>query len=796
MENNEEKEKSGAPDYTRREFVALAGMGVAVAGMVGVIGNAVVTNFQEANVSYAAAGEETWIKSVCQICPAGCGVNVRRVGDNVVKVEGNPFHRLNHGRLCPKAQASTQVLYDPDRLQGPMQRVGERGAGQWEPITWEEARARVVGELDRLRTAGDAHTLLFLKGHAPGHMSHLIDRFCQAYGTPNVADLGSQCTSAEKAAHLLNQGWYDTSAYDWEKTRYVIFFGGSFLEDWQPQVQMLSAYSFIRRGRPDTRGRIIQVGPRLSISGHKADEWIPIKPGMEGALALGLAHVIIKENQHDLAFIDDHTSGFEEFSALVLEEYSPEAVAEITGVPAETIKRLAREFAGSRPAIAAAGQGLGASTNALFNNAAINALNAVMGNIDVEGGVLKQRYPTFTEWPKATLPEIEQPRLDGAGGPAHPLARCVYHELPDHILNDDPYPVNALFIYDCNPAFDSPGASRWREALAKIPFIVSFASVADESAVYADLLLPDHTYLERLMDVTPPAGMGRAMVGLASPASAPLYDTRHTGDFLLEVASDLEGMAEALPWATFEELVKFRFKGVYDSGQGSIQADSYDEFWQILQERGVWEGLRYQYGQWDEVLTTPSGSFEFQMEQLAEIANNVSDGDGEAVLAALGIGAGTERALLPRHEDPVVSGDEENYPLQLIPYIVLPDAANRAPNAPALWNIYGLLMKEGWGNWAELNPETAHALGIEDEELIWVESPEGKIQIKARLYDGAMPGAINIPLGGGHTAGGRWASAVSGANPADIVTPLSDPLAGSAAWLGTRVKVYKAEGNG
>ena len=510
-----------AQEYSRREFLALAGMGVAVTGTLAAIAQPVVTEMLEGSPPTAPAGEETWGATVCQICPAGCGLEARRIDDRVVKVEGNLRHRLNHGRVCPKAHASTHILYDPDRLQNPKQRVGDRGAGQWEEITWNQAIARLSDELANLQAADEAHTLLFLKGNAPGHLNDLIDRFCRAYGTPNVASHASQCTSAEKAAHLLNQGWYDTAAYDWDKARYVIFFGGSFLEDWQPQVQMLSAYSFIRRGRPEQRGRIIQVGSRLSVSAHKADEWIPIKPGAEGALALGLAHVIIKENQHDLAFIDEHTSGFEDFSNLVREVYSPESVSGLTGVPIETIKRLARELAGARPAIAAAGQGLGIGTNALFNNSAINALNAVLGSIDTEGGVLKQRYPAFTAWPDVRGPDINQPQLDGGGGPSHPLAQCVYHELPNHILSGDPYPTKVLFIYDSNPVFDSPGANRWREAMGKIPFVVSFSPFLDESAVYADLLLPDHTYLERMMDVTPPAGMGRAMVGLGQAIIPP-----------------------------------------------------------------------------------------------------------------------------------------------------------------------------------------------------------------------------------------------------------------------------------
>jgi anaerobic selenocysteine-containing dehydrogenase len=771
-QNVRNDDKIEAAEYSRREFIGLAGMGIAIAGTLTAIAQPVVTDMMEGGPPPVPQGEETWTKTVCQICPAGCGLDVRRIDNRVVKVEGNPLHRLNHGRVCPKAHANTQVLYDPDRLQNPMRRVGDRGGGQWEEISWDEALATLTEKLGELQTNNEAHTALFLKGSAPGHLSDLIDRFCQAYGTPNVAGSGSQCTNAERASHLLTQGWYDQAAYDWGNNLYTIFFGGSFLEDWQPQVQMLSAYSFIRRGRPTERGRITQVGSRLSVSAHKADEWVPIKPGTEGALALAMTHVIIKENQHDQTFIEDHTSGFEEFSAMVLADYSPETVSGITGVPAETIKRLARELAGARPAIAAAGQGLGIGTNAVFTHAAINALNAVLGSIDIPGGVLKQRYPAFAQWPDVSMPEISQPRLDGAGGENYPLANCVYHELPDHILNSDPYPVKALLMVDSNPVFDSAGANRWQAAMAEIPFIVSFSSIADESAQYADLLLPDHTSLERLSDVTPPAGIGRAIVGIGAPAVEPLYNTRHTGDVLLGVAQTLGGStAAALPFANYEELLKHRFEGIFNAGEGSIQAASFDEFWTELLNRGVWEGPRYQYGNWEEVLTTESGTFEFNMSLLAQ--------DDEV-------------AVLPHFEPPVYAGNVDEYPLHLITYQVLPDAGNRAPNAPILWDIYGVHIREAWGNWLEINPETAHNLGISDGDMVSVESPEGQIQLKARLYDGAMPDAVNIPLGGGHTAGGRWASAVRGANPAEIVVPQSDPLAGTAAWLGTRVKVSKA----
>jgi len=794
-ENISNDDKIESADYSRREFLALAGMGVVVAGATVTVARPIVTDMTgDANQPVMPpSGKETWTASVCQICPAGCGIEVRRIDDRVVKVEGNPQHRLGHGKVCPKAHAGTEVLYDPDRLQGPKKRTGDK----WEDITWEEAIAALAEKLDELQANGEAHSMLFLKGNAPGQMSGLIDRFCTAYGTPNVTGDDSRCMGAEQAANWLTRGWRDSSAYDWEKGNQIIFFGGSFLEDWQPQLQIHSAYSFIRRGRHE-RGHIVQVGSRHSVSTNKADEWVPIKPGTEGALALGLIYVIIKENQHDHIFIEEHTTGFEEFAEMGLNEYSPETVSGLTGVPIETIYRLARELAGNRPSIAAAGQGLGIGTNAMYAVTAINALNAVLGSIDTEGGVLRQRYPAFTEWPAAA--KLEMPRLDGAGGPEYPLAQSALGSLPGHILGDDPYPVKALFMYDANPVFDNMGAGRWKEALEKIPFVVSFSSFIDESAEYADLLLPDHTYLERMADVIPPAGMGQAMVGIGDAVIPPLYNTRHTGDVLLQVAQKLGGnTAEALPWKTFENVLKYRFEGVYAADKGSIQANSFDEFWAELLKRGVWEGTRYPYEQWDEALTTPSGTFEFKMTQLAATFNALTNSETEEeavlsarsadLLAAHGVLAAPEMALLPHFEPPAVAGDANKFPLQLVPYLVLPYAGHRAPNSPRLWNIYGVLAREAWGNWAGLNTETARQFGINDNDTILVESPEGKIQLKARIFEGAMPDTVAIPLGGGHTAGGRWGSLIRGANPAEIVVPQSDPLAGSAAWLGTRVKV-------
>jgi anaerobic selenocysteine-containing dehydrogenase len=649
--------------------------------------------------------------------------------------------------------------------------VGARGAGLWEPITWGEAIGELADRLRELLEQGQAHRLLFLHGAPPGHMRKLIDRFCRAFGSPNA--VSTDGWDAERMTHLLTQGWFDMAAQGWDESVYVLFFGGAFLENWQPQTQMLAAYSFMRRGRPTRRARLIQISPRLSVSAAKADEWVPLLPGREGALALGMAHVIIREKLYDQSFVEDHTEGFDEFSQLVLEEYTPAAASGMTGLPARTIERLAREFAGFDPAIAVPGRELNASTNVLLNCLAIHSLNALVGSIDVPGGILRPREAPFTPWEPDLTFEPAQPRLDGTG-------------LSQRIVNDGPYLPEALFLHETNPLYEGVGSGLWRGAFQTIPFIVSFSSFMDESALHADLVLPNHTFLERWVDGIPPGGLGRSVVGIGRPAVAPLYNTRHTGDVLLELAREIDGeIADYFPWSDFESLLRFRMRGLFEAG-GSIrpESDSYDAFWRELVDRGAWFGARYQFGQWEEVLATPSGRFQFRLDRLEEARDKVGMGAEDA-------DSQEERPTLPRYQPPSYAGDPEEYPLHLVPYRVIVDAHGRAPNAPLLWEMYGLHIKEMWESWVELHPETAHSLGIEDGDYVWVESPQGRIRLKARLYEGALLDVVNIPMGGGHTAGGRWASQVGGGNVVELIVPQTDSLIGSPAWAGTRVKVYK-----
>ncbi|NIN69299.1 MAG: molybdopterin-dependent oxidoreductase [Anaerolineae bacterium] len=795
---------------SRRAFLKVAGAGTAAVAVYQAAAKATILRALTREEQGAAQDrQEAWRSTICQQCQAGCGLLVRVVDGRAVKIEGNPLHPLNNGKICPKAQAGLQVLYDPDRTQGPLRRVGNRGDGRWESISWDEAIEEVASRLGELRDRGDSHTMVLMTGRVLGQMEGLISRFCDAYGTPNRITHNSICASTVEMAHWLSQGQRSFLGYDWERTRYLLSFGASFLEAWRPTVRNAKAYGYMRRGRAHERLRMVQVDTRFSITAAKADEWVPIRPGTDGALALCIAYVIINEELYDEGFVTQHTLGFEDwtdedgaqhmgFKTLVLRDYAPSQVEAITGVPAETITRIAREFAATRPAVAIGDRGISMWSNGLFNQMAVHGLNALVGSIDVSGGVLTQRDAPFLPWPDLAPDPVSeegraQSRIDFAGTRRYPLACGVYQQLPDSIASDDPYPVNALLLYYTNPLFSSAEVARFHEAIEKVPFIVSFSPFLDDSTAHADLILPDHTYLERLQDVEPPPSLGYPVVGLGLPVVAPLFDTRHTGDVLLELARRLgEPVSESFPWGSFAEVVQYRTSGLWLSEQGDITATEFEFFWEEFARRSVWSDASYRLGDWERVLATPSGRFEFYSQTLRDELARVANGDLERVLDELGVQARGDEVYLPHYEPPETVGDHKGYPFFLNTYKLMAHAEGRGANLPHLQEMLGLHVNRKWDSWVEINPGVARALGIADDDWVWVESPLGeRIKVRAVLYSGARPDVVNIPFELGHRAYGRW-SENRGVNPNWLIANQTTPLTGALAPFATMVRIDKA----
>lgn len=807
----------------RRTFVKAGGATVATGVLLSKLdlGNKLL----RAAPAGATQADEKVVANVCQQCPAGCGIIVRVVNGRAVKIEGNPRYPSNKGKLCPKGSAGLQVLYDPDRIHGPLKRAGERGAGKWQPISWEEAINTVAGKLSELRSQGLAHTVAFLSGRNRGQMGGLIGRFCEAYGTLNDIGHSSICEDGSPMGHWMGQGWKAYAAYDWDNCDYLICFGAGFIEAWRPTTRLLRAYGDMRRGRLGQRAKIVQVETRFSISAARADEWVPVNPATDAAFALGLAHVIVRDSLYDSRFVADRTFGFEDwtdkgghrhlgFKSLALRDYSPQRVEAITGIPAGDIERIAREFASKKPhCIAAGARGASMQTNGPENRHAIHALNALVGSIDARGGVLRQIDPPFASMPAvvkdaAARSSLAKGRLDYAGSARFPLAGKVYQDVAERVIAGDPYPVNALFTYYTNPMFSSTDIDPWKKAIARIPFVVTFSPYMDETTAHADIILPDASYLERWHDDVIYPSMGFPVWGMRVPVVKPLYDSRNSGDVLIEMAQRIGGsVGESFPWKDFLDLIQFRAQGVFKSKKGTIVANTFEEWWDIFISEGVWSNPTYPYAsenpdQWKRILATPSGKFEFysqllkdKMEHLAEDEAKAKKIDVERALEEirtnLKIRAKGDEFFLPHFEPPRFVGDPKEFPLHLNTYKLMPHAEGRGANVPILQSMLGLQLGEKWSTWVEINPDTARNLGLEDKDLVYVESPIGRIKVQVRTHPGAMPQVVNIPFEHGHETYGRWASKL-GVNANHIIANEKSNLGGLAAYFATRVKIYKA----
>lgn len=815
---------------SRRGFLALSGAGAAGLAASGCTSGKIADFLELAESdNRPPVGPEKWLTSVCGECDGGCSIRVRTIGGRPVAITGNPLYPLNGKGLCPKGVAGLQVLFSPDRIRNPLRRTGNRGEGQWEEIGWDEAIHSVAEKLNEIRARHEPHELVFLSGEGAGLLGSLISRFCRTFGSPNDIRENSAGIAAQRLAVTCTQGRDLPCAYDLEQTSYLLSFGSPLLEGGSAPVQTLRQYGYLRQERPGPKAKIVQVEPRLSVTAAKADEWIPIHPGTEAALALGIAYVLIRENLYDRSFVEDHTFGFEDwrdekgiphrgFKSIVVNEYHLDEVARLTGVPVATILRIAKELGTQKPAVAMGEIG---ATNAVFASMAIHALNALVGSIDVPGGVVFPHDVPFAALAEVDLDEtakqgLAKPRLDRAGDRDFPLAHHVAGALPRAIVEDRPYKVSALFLHRANPLFSSPQPERVADAFRKIPFIVSFSPFLDESSAFADLILPDHTPLERWQDQPAPPAARYSLFGLRQPVVSPLYNTLHAGDAVIRIARAMGGpMAGAFPWTDFLEALKQGAAGIFESRRGGIVEGlatretwtgavekrgwwyptyrTFDEFWAQLAEKGGWWNPAYSFGEWDRIFPNPTGKFQFysltlknRLERLAS-----TDQQTEALLAELKIDARGDLVFLPHLEAPRLAGDEHKYPLRLNVVRLMPLSEEGSANLPFLQEIAGPHLHMQWCSWLEIHPDTAERLGITDGDMVWVESPAGKIRVRARCTLCAIPGVVNIPANLGHTAYGRWAKGI-GVNPMQVAAVEFDRLGGLLASGATRVMVYRA----
>jgi len=510
----------------RRNFIkltAVTGTTTALASCGGGVENELIRFVPDDDIT---PGIAEWKPSVCPVCSAGCGMNVR-VMDAYVdtakngqkgivrmmvakKLEGLATDKISRGGLCARGQAAIQITYHPDRLTQPMKRSGARGSGEFKPVSWDEAIAGLVAKLDE-RPAGDPRTdskwLVYLTRRQSGRRLSLIAEFCNRLGgtAPVTFELFTDDIIRHANELSFNRGQLPT--FDLARARYVVSFGADFVGTWNSVVAQNASYGEMRQGRPGVRGKLVQVESRMTATGACADEWIPCRPGTEGVLAMGLAQLI----GGTARLRPDAT-------------YSPAQVETITGVPAKRLERIAKEIADEKPAVAIAGGPALAHTNSLFTAMAVNALNGALGSVGQPGGMLF-----------APAGEVEPVRA------ARDLSALET--------------ARVLLLDGANPLYGAPRAWNVRQSLAKIPFIASFGSFIDDTSAHADLILPDHSFLESWVHSEAESGSAETVIATAGPVMKPIHDTRSTVDVLIEVAAKLKAPAALTP-KTAEEVAK------------------------------------------------------------------------------------------------------------------------------------------------------------------------------------------------------------------------------------------------
>jgi menaquinone reductase, molybdopterin-binding-like subunit len=697
-------------------------------------------------------GEYTYENTVCTLCPGGCGISVRKVDHRAVKIEGMKDHPVNNGGICVLGASGLQYLYGPFRVESPMKRVGNRGEGNWKKISWERAIAEVSEKLEEIRASGSPEKIAVISGHKEGTIAGLWERFLSVYGSPNFMTPSNIEDSFEAALYLM-QGSKGSVGFDLENSNFVLSFGSGLLEGWGSPTRMFRVSAKLREN-----GQVIQIEPRLSNTAAKMDKWIPIIPGTEAALAMGIAHVIIREKRYTQNFIETATSGFKDYQALVMKDYSPDLVAEITGVPEEQIIEIAREFTGASKPIAICGRGEGRIPGNVHEIMAVLALNALVGNINSEGGIWTVPKPDHINWPDPKLDDIalaghQKERVDGAGSYQYAFAKSLLDCFPKMINEEKSYGIEALLVSDANPLFTIPDSESVKKAFSNIPYIVSFSSFMDETAQFADIILPNHVFLERYEDVTTPPMFQKPMLSLAKPVVKPEHDTMNTGDVIIKLASSLGGsIADAFKWDSYEACLK----------------ETLGNQWDFLKDQVFKVDKGFAPNPW--AYESKTGKMEF-----------VATAINQSLNSKLGI---------PHYDDMGIDSEAGNY--ILIPYDSMTLSTGYAASSPYMLKIVSDKVLYHKDTVIQLNPKTALELGLKEGSYAVLTTAVGEARVKVTLYEGIMPNVIAMPSGLGHTAYDEYMGDGKGVNINQVLGTVEDPVTGlNAAW-GIRANLTKA----
>lgn len=684
-----------------------------------------ITNSEETvKAAQAEKQEERIVRTFCSLCgpTLGCGLNCYVKNGKLIRVEGMKESPVNKGKLCPKAYASMQWLYSPQRLKYPLKRVGEKGENKFARITWDEAIDIISGKLMEQKENYGPESLAIL---SPQHRTYkdYFKRFLTAHGSPNFCHSGiCALQRAFGFAYTVGAPMLGMSSSDYEHADLIIIWGANPVYSGTPMGNLRKILDAKERG-----ARLIVIKPEMQPDAAKADIWVPIRPGTDGALALAMLNVVINEHLYDAAFVSRWCYGFDKLVPHI-QKYTPEWAEPITGLPASQIKEIARLYGKAKAACIQAGNAFDQTVDS--NNAvrAVGILIAITGHLDRPGGnivsvgstmpltkpvPLRERY-TQELIDKLVAPEMPpgfQPFIEG---PASAYYRCL-----DSVLTGKPYAVKTIIAQGTQPTVITRGSRRVIEALKKLEFFVVIDVMQTSSIPWADIVVPVTTMYECDHPFEAPSMGNGNWIMARNKVVEPMGDYKSDYQFWLDLGVRM-GYGEDFWQGSIEECMNYQLENF------GITIDELRAHPTGI----VYEPKPMVYEKYKEIFATSSTRISktpYLPQGKVAIYNTAFEKQGYNPL--------------PEWVEPPESLTGTPELVAKYPLIFFDTHTSEVYNHAWLRNVPYLreIQPEPW---IHIHPDTAEARGIKDGDWVIVESPHGWIKVKALYFPGIRPDTI------------------------------------------------------
>jgi thiosulfate reductase/polysulfide reductase chain A len=679
-----------------------------------------------------------YIPTMCEMCVWRCGVRARVKDGRVVKLEGNPENLHSKGKLCARGQSGLMNTYDPDRVLTPLIRAGKRGEGLFRKASWDEALDIIAENMLKIKDKYGPEAMVFSSTHNLSQVQ--FENLLYAYGSPNYGTQRSLCFNAMITAFLLTYGIEEPSR-KYDNVEFILLVGRNLME-------AISTSETSELSRALDRGaKMVYLDPRYTKTASKAAEWIPIRPGTDSAFLLAMINVIVSNELADCEFVKQYVLGCDDIQD-VMSEYTPQWAEQITGVPAATIERIAREYAAAEHnALAHPGWRTSNFINSFQTERAIATLNALSGNVLTPGGCLSAEISAESAGlgspSQPPYPRVSALRLDGVPWkyPLVPLKLGVFQELRDAILSGQPYQAHGWFIARQNPVMSLPDRAKTLEAFAKMDFITVVDILPNDSAWFADVILPEASYLERYDPLLPLDG--KAWI------RQPVIEPRGEGRSALMIYKELGerlGLGDYFQYTDEEDYLRTQLAPL-DVSLEEVKTKGYAEMPPVEDDGEI-------------TFSTPSGKIEIYSDTLANAGFSP----------------------WPTWEEPAMPGENEFYLLtgKVGQHTQFGTQNNQLlhkyQDDPRLW----------------MNVEAAKNLGLEDGDLVKVTSEVGEVKIALHATPAIRLDCVYLTPGFGHLSKGLRTAYGVGANDSVLHVTYTDPISGSQALSQTFVNVEKA----